>query len=581
MVSGFFVVVPTRNRPALLARCLEAIGREVEGSDDVSVCVVDDASGEGCANTNRELCAEYGFTCIYHERKRGSAASRNHGAELGNTTWLVFVDDDVVVGEGWPARLREATARHADAVGIEGRVMPSGDGLWDREVSNLSGGLYLSCHLVLRKAVFDRVGGFDTHFVEPFAEDHELAARILQWGKVVFESSLTATHLPRNVSAGPLLRRAWPRMHDYLRAELYFFMKHRDRYHSFRHAPGFPGLLRDTLLKHTLVTLRRRRAADLFRHPARALLLLCTCLVEQAAAWWFVPEAVRGLASMRTASSIACIDTKRTSRLWSSGGELDLENLRLRGSLPRSVLFRLSRRPVYEALSNLRVLSSAGEEDPRLYLRIDDVFFRHRPAVERLCGQLHSRNVPFLAAITAEDFRNRDLVDLVERSGAMAGLHGFTHQGTFGPYPSETLQMSFPVLRQRLKDLRGTSPNASLPPAFIPPFNAINAGQVCFLSDFFHIICGGPETARFTGAMLGPLAVGKRAWYVPSFYPFYRDAAGILALVKHTLLPATHICITLHMTTEMQDDFRALMSLVDRIGKWIRPWEYFCRGEVT
>ena len=48
---------------------------------------------------------------------------------------------------------------------------------------------------------------------------------------------------------------------------------------------------------------------------------------------------------------------------------------------------------------------------------------------------------------------------------------------------------------------------AEFPYILVPPFNAIGPEQILQLSNYFKVICGGPETARFTGRLTGPVAV--------------------------------------------------------------------------
>lgn len=51
-----------------------------------------------------------------------------------------------------------------DAVRFEGCIFPSGSGVWDREVQNSSGGLYLTSHCAYRKTTQSKLGGFDPGF---------------------------------------------------------------------------------------------------------------------------------------------------------------------------------------------------------------------------------------------------------------------------------------------------------------------------------------------------------------------------------------------------------------------------------
>ena len=119
-----------------------------------------------------------------------------------------------------------------------------------------------------------------------------------------------------------------------------------------------------------------------------------------------------------------------------------------------------------------------------------------------------------------------------------------------------------------------TAPDGSK--IFVPPFNALGREQIVYLSRYFKIICGGPETARFTDCFAGPAALAESSWYFPAFHPFYDNAKNILKsrALDEALKWKGFLCIGVHMSVEAQDGFGVLLELVDRIsGKWT-SWKY-------
>ncbi|HWF82727.1 MAG TPA: mycofactocin biosynthesis glycosyltransferase MftF [Streptosporangiaceae bacterium] len=95
-------IVPVRDRTDLLARCLTAIGR------DLQVVVIDDASRDPA--TVAQIAARLGAKLIRREVNGGPAAARNTGlaalASEGATCDLVaFVDSDCEPSPDWIARL--------------------------------------------------------------------------------------------------------------------------------------------------------------------------------------------------------------------------------------------------------------------------------------------------------------------------------------------------------------------------------------------------------------------------------------------------------------------------------------------
>ena len=87
------VVIPTRDRPAQLERCLRSLG------EDVEVLVVDDGSRERAAVA--AACARHRARLIVRERPGGPAAARNASLSELNAEVVAFLDDDCVAPAEW------------------------------------------------------------------------------------------------------------------------------------------------------------------------------------------------------------------------------------------------------------------------------------------------------------------------------------------------------------------------------------------------------------------------------------------------------------------------------------------------
>jgi mycofactocin system glycosyltransferase len=98
--SELTVVVPVRDRPAQLARCLDAVLAACPGA---SLIVVDDGSTDPA--TLGAVSAERNARVLRHPASRGPAAARNTGLAECRTAFVAFVDSDVVLPAEAPARL--------------------------------------------------------------------------------------------------------------------------------------------------------------------------------------------------------------------------------------------------------------------------------------------------------------------------------------------------------------------------------------------------------------------------------------------------------------------------------------------
>jgi hypothetical protein len=111
----------------------------------------------------------------------------------------------------------------------------------------------------------------------------------------------------------------------------------------------------------------------------------------------------------------------------------------------------------------------------------------------------------------------------------------------------------------------------------------VSRDQIVYLGRHFRVICGGPETARFTDKIFGPVALSNGSWYFPACYPFYQRASGILrsrAFSKYGSL-GCNICYAVHMADEARNGFRDLAVLIDRIAEHLTSWRIFAGNEVA
>lgn len=159
------VVVPTRDRPELLARCLESVGAALRPDDDL--VVVDSASADPQVAVT---AAAAGARVIRCDRP-GVDRARNAGWRAAVHDAVLFVDDDVVVDRAWADALAEALA---DAAFVTGRIdVPSHQAGTARPVAikdddepavldaTTTGTLGHSASLAIWRAALERVGGFD------------------------------------------------------------------------------------------------------------------------------------------------------------------------------------------------------------------------------------------------------------------------------------------------------------------------------------------------------------------------------------------------------------------------------------
>jgi mycofactocin glycosyltransferase len=87
------VLIPVRDRPAALDRCLAAVGRQYP------VLVVDDGSADEAATA--QIAARHGAALVRRPVAGGPAAARNTGLAAIGSELVAFLDSDCVPPAGW------------------------------------------------------------------------------------------------------------------------------------------------------------------------------------------------------------------------------------------------------------------------------------------------------------------------------------------------------------------------------------------------------------------------------------------------------------------------------------------------
>jgi glycosyltransferase involved in cell wall biosynthesis len=107
MTPRVSIIIPTRNRAATLARCLAALSDGARGLESPEVIVVDDCSNDDTSKAVDQFCSATGWQVRYlrQDHPLGGNAARNAALQVAQGELIVFIDDDVLVTEGWLRKL--------------------------------------------------------------------------------------------------------------------------------------------------------------------------------------------------------------------------------------------------------------------------------------------------------------------------------------------------------------------------------------------------------------------------------------------------------------------------------------------
>jgi glycosyltransferase involved in cell wall biosynthesis len=199
------VVIPTRNRPELLSRCLDRLspGAQSMASDRYRVIVSDDGDVHG---TRDLVAARYPWARWAIGPHRGPAANRNAGARLCQAPFLVFADDDCIPDHDWLAGFLPAIERGCDL--SPGRIVSREP--WRSPLEhaplNETGDAIWSCNMLVRREFFARLGGFDERFPHAHMEDLDFQTRARALTPVeLFSPRAVVDHPPRRLAWGSAL----------------------------------------------------------------------------------------------------------------------------------------------------------------------------------------------------------------------------------------------------------------------------------------------------------------------------------------------------------------------------------------
>jgi len=197
-MSSLSVVIPTKDRAPALARTLAGLEAQRPGEASVEVIVVDNGSADGTVEQIRGRAGGAVPIRLIEHPDGGPAAARNAGVAAASGEVLLFLGDDTEP-EG-PSLLRAHLDLHAtrpqERYGVLGRITWSPrspvtpfmrwleNGGPQFHYNEIEAGpvdaasYFYSSHASLKRALFERLGGFEERFPTAAVEDTELGVRL-------------------------------------------------------------------------------------------------------------------------------------------------------------------------------------------------------------------------------------------------------------------------------------------------------------------------------------------------------------------------------------------------------------------
>ena len=209
------VVIPAWRRAELLRRCLASLARHQSRHSFETVVLLNGATPEVVALVEEEVA---GAKVVRSRVNLGFGGGCNRAVRKSSGEYVVLLNDDTEVEDGWLDALVDTADAHPEAgavgsriVSYDGLLLEAGGLVWREGISSHVGrGLpestprhrflrradYCSASsLLVRRSTWDAVGGFDPQYFPGYYEDVDLCLSIGRLGQhILFEPRSCVRH---------------------------------------------------------------------------------------------------------------------------------------------------------------------------------------------------------------------------------------------------------------------------------------------------------------------------------------------------------------------------------------------------
>ena len=225
MAIKISIVVPTYNRTALLAKCIDALTAQQFDKADYEIIVVTDGPSDATIQLMEVAAYRHSGHAIRiysTPQKKGPAAARNFGWQCAKGDLIVFTDDDCIPSPQWLSAYWQMYDRqHNGIVAFNGPVRVPLQGTptdFEKNTALLEQAEFITANCACSRSTLEVIGGFDEAFAMAWREDSDLHFKLIEAGiPIVQVPAALVVHPVRSAMFGISLKEQKKSMYNSLR----------------------------------------------------------------------------------------------------------------------------------------------------------------------------------------------------------------------------------------------------------------------------------------------------------------------------------------------------------------------------
>jgi len=210
------IIILTFNQLEDTKRCYESLLKNPP--EDYEVIFVDNGSKDGTAEYLKKVKAGNGrLKLIFNEINLGFSKANNQAMKIADGEYVLLLNNDVVLTEGWIQRLVACAESDAE-IGVAGpctnnavgqQVVGTGTKLDEQEIQRFAAvqlisnaGCWIDVHriigfcMLIKREVIAKIGMLDERFGPGGFEDYDFCLRVMQAGyKIMIASDVFVYHI--------------------------------------------------------------------------------------------------------------------------------------------------------------------------------------------------------------------------------------------------------------------------------------------------------------------------------------------------------------------------------------------------